>query len=198
MGKSSGQRTTRHERTFRSVLRNDARNGVKGHKPSLRHEHENIDDRVAGPLHGGRPFALTTYRNGGRDHARALQRSQVRSVFFLRLLAVYSSDILLSRRTAFSIGISAMPHRTPIHNLSTHQERYITVSELAEYWLVSRKDIYKQIDAGTLRAIKLGPRVLRSVLLRRGNSSTAPTCVRSHRRLEARRIALGARRHVAR
>lgn len=54
-----------------------------------------------------------------------------------------------------------MPRRTPIHNLTTHRERYITVSELAEYWLVSRKDIYKQIEAGTLRAIKLGPRLLR-------------------------------------
>jgi excisionase family DNA binding protein len=37
----------------------------------------------------------------------------------------------------------------------------VTVGELAEYWLVSRKQIYKQIDAGTLRAIKLGPRLLR-------------------------------------
>ena len=43
----------------------------------------------------------------------------------------------------------------------THPEPYVTVGELAEYWLVSRKQIYKQIDAGTLRAIKLGPRLLR-------------------------------------
>ena len=36
-----------------------------------------------------------------------------------------------------------------------------TFNELADYWLVSRKQIYKQIDAGTLHAIRLGPRLLR-------------------------------------
>jgi excisionase family DNA binding protein len=35
------------------------------------------------------------------------------------------------------------------------------VGELATYWIVSRKQIYKQIDAGTLRAIRLGPRLFR-------------------------------------
>jgi excisionase family DNA binding protein len=42
-----------------------------------------------------------------------------------------------------------------------HLEPYVTVAELARYWLVSRKLIYKQIEAGTLRAIRLGPRLLR-------------------------------------
>ena len=51
--------------------------------------------------------------------------------------------------------------RDRIRDLITHPEPYVTVGELAEYWLVSRKQIYKQIDAGTLRAIKLGPRLLR-------------------------------------
>ena len=37
----------------------------------------------------------------------------------------------------------------------------MTTSELAEYWMVSRSQIYKHIDAGTLRAIRLGPRLLR-------------------------------------
>jgi excisionase family DNA binding protein len=37
----------------------------------------------------------------------------------------------------------------------------VTVGELAAYWLVGRKQIYKQIDAGTLPAIRLGPRLLR-------------------------------------
>jgi excisionase family DNA binding protein len=37
----------------------------------------------------------------------------------------------------------------------------VTTSELARYWNVSRKQIYKQIDAGTLKAIRLGPRLLR-------------------------------------
>jgi excisionase family DNA binding protein len=37
----------------------------------------------------------------------------------------------------------------------------VTVSELAAYWLVGRKQIYKHIDAGLLPAIRLGPRLLR-------------------------------------
>ena len=48
-----------------------------------------------------------------------------------------------------------------VHDLQTHPEPYVTVAELAEYWLVGRKQIYKQIDAGTLPAIRLGPRLLR-------------------------------------
>ena len=46
-------------------------------------------------------------------------------------------------------------------DLQSHSEPYVTVAELAEYWLVGRKQIYKQIDAGTLPAIRLGPRLLR-------------------------------------
>jgi excisionase family DNA binding protein len=48
-----------------------------------------------------------------------------------------------------------------IRALKDHPEPYVTTSELAAYWNVSRKQIYKQIGAGTLRAIKLGPRLLR-------------------------------------
>jgi len=51
--------------------------------------------------------------------------------------------------------------RQSLQNLKTHPEPYVTIGELAEYWLVSRKQIYKQIDAGTLPAIRLGPRLLR-------------------------------------
>ena len=49
----------------------------------------------------------------------------------------------------------------PVTDLQSHSEPYVTVAELAEYWLVGRKQIYKQIDAGTLPAIRLGPRLLR-------------------------------------
>jgi excisionase family DNA binding protein len=45
--------------------------------------------------------------------------------------------------------------------LEKHPDPYVTTSDLAGYWRVSRKQIYKQIDAGTLRAIRLGPRLLR-------------------------------------
>ena len=48
-----------------------------------------------------------------------------------------------------------------LKDLQSHSEPYVTVAELAEYWLVGRKQIYKQIDAGTLPAIRLGPRLLR-------------------------------------
>jgi excisionase family DNA binding protein len=48
-----------------------------------------------------------------------------------------------------------------IVQLSVHPEPYVTTSDLAEYWRVSRKQIYKQIEAGTLTAIRLGPRLLR-------------------------------------
>ena len=49
----------------------------------------------------------------------------------------------------------------PLKDLQSHPEPYVTVAELAEYWLVGRKQIYKQIEAGTLPAIRLGPRLLR-------------------------------------
>jgi excisionase family DNA binding protein len=48
-----------------------------------------------------------------------------------------------------------------VKDLQLHSEPYVTVGELAEYWLVGRKQIYKQIEAGTLPAIRLGPRLLR-------------------------------------
>ena len=48
-----------------------------------------------------------------------------------------------------------------VRDLQSHSDPYLTVAELADYWLVGRKQIYKQIDAGTLPAIRLGPRLLR-------------------------------------
>ena len=48
-----------------------------------------------------------------------------------------------------------------VRDLAAHSEPYVTVAQLADYWLVGRKQIYKQIDAGTLPAIRLGPRLMR-------------------------------------
>jgi excisionase family DNA binding protein len=48
-----------------------------------------------------------------------------------------------------------------VKDLQAHPEPYVTVAELAAYWLVGRKQIYKQIEAGSLRAIRLGPRLMR-------------------------------------
>ena len=48
-----------------------------------------------------------------------------------------------------------------INNLATHPRPYVSVGELATYWGIGRKQIYKQLDAGTLEAIRLGPRLFR-------------------------------------
>jgi len=51
--------------------------------------------------------------------------------------------------------------RRRIVRLQTHPDPYVTTTDLADYWGVSRKQIYKQIDAGTLTALRLGPHILR-------------------------------------
>ena len=48
-----------------------------------------------------------------------------------------------------------------IRDLASHQARYVTITELAEYWGVSRQQIYKRIDTGALDAIQLGARLVR-------------------------------------
>jgi excisionase family DNA binding protein len=54
-----------------------------------------------------------------------------------------------------------MAAKPVIQSLEMHPRAFVTTSELSEYWLVSRKQIYKQIQAGTLKAIRLGPRLMR-------------------------------------
>ena len=49
----------------------------------------------------------------------------------------------------------------PIRDLVSHHARYLTIAELAEYWGVSRQQIYKRIDSGALEAIQLGSRLVR-------------------------------------
>ena len=49
----------------------------------------------------------------------------------------------------------------PIESLESLKRPYVTVPELAAYWGVSSKHLYKQINAGTLPAIRLGPRLVR-------------------------------------
>jgi excisionase family DNA binding protein len=48
-----------------------------------------------------------------------------------------------------------------IQNLTTHVSRFVTVSELAAYWLVSPQQIRRQIESGALEALRLGPRLYR-------------------------------------
>jgi excisionase family DNA binding protein len=45
--------------------------------------------------------------------------------------------------------------------LEANTGQYVTVGELARHWAVSRKQVYKHIEAGSLPAIRLGPRLLR-------------------------------------
>jgi excisionase family DNA binding protein len=54
-----------------------------------------------------------------------------------------------------------MAIKPAIQSLEMHPRPFVTTNELSEYWLVSRKQIYKQIQAGTLKAIRLGPRLMR-------------------------------------
>jgi excisionase family DNA binding protein len=46
-------------------------------------------------------------------------------------------------------------------DLASHVAQYVTVDELARYWMISRKQIYKLIEKGNLPAIRWGPRSLR-------------------------------------
>jgi len=50
------------------------------------------------------------------------------------------------------------PH---LWDLASHIASFVTVNELARYWTISPKQIYKQIEQGNLPAIRLGPRSLR-------------------------------------
>ena len=48
-----------------------------------------------------------------------------------------------------------------IQELSSHARPFVTIRELAQYWGVSRHELYKQLEAGTLPAVRLGPRLYR-------------------------------------
>lgn len=48
-----------------------------------------------------------------------------------------------------------------IRDLSSHPAAYVTIAELAHHWRVSPRQVRKHIEAGTLEATMLGPRLLR-------------------------------------
>lgn len=48
------------------------------------------------------------------------------------------------------------PDRRTITDLATHADLFVTVDELAGYWRVSRDVIYRDIEKGALRAIRVG------------------------------------------
>ncbi len=49
----------------------------------------------------------------------------------------------------------------PIRNLATHPAQFVTIAELAEYWAVSRQQIHKRIESGSLSAIRFSERLYR-------------------------------------
>ena len=44
----------------------------------------------------------------------------------------------------------------PIHVLTSHPTAFVTVRELADYWLVSPRQIHKYIESGGLPAVRMG------------------------------------------
>jgi excisionase family DNA binding protein len=48
-----------------------------------------------------------------------------------------------------------------IEDLASHPEPHVTIAELADYWQVSRRQIYRYIEDGTLEAVRLGPKLYR-------------------------------------
>jgi excisionase family DNA binding protein len=48
-----------------------------------------------------------------------------------------------------------------IQDLNNHANIFVSIAELAAYWRVSRRYLYRQVELGALDAIKLGPRSYR-------------------------------------
>ena len=44
-----------------------------------------------------------------------------------------------------------------ILDLATHREPHITVEQLAEFWGVSPRTLYRHIEKGALRVVYIGP-----------------------------------------
>lgn len=44
-----------------------------------------------------------------------------------------------------------------IQNIASHSGEFVTVSELAHYWHVSERTIYRHILKGALTAVRIGP-----------------------------------------
>jgi len=48
-----------------------------------------------------------------------------------------------------------------IHDLDTYPRPFVTVEQLAAYWGVSRRTIYRDVEKGALPARRVGTRLLR-------------------------------------
>ena len=88
----------------------------------------------------------------------------------------------------------------PIRDLASHQARYVTIAELAEYWGVSRQQIYKRIDSGALEAIQLGSRLVRvrtTAALEYERNARVGVCRAPRQRRARRRASTSCRKRLA-
>jgi excisionase family DNA binding protein len=46
-----------------------------------------------------------------------------------------------------------------IHDLRTHPDRFVTAQELAEYYRISDRTVYRLVEKGALKAVKVGASV---------------------------------------
>ena len=46
-----------------------------------------------------------------------------------------------------------------IMDLATHQDKHVTLDELAEYWGVSKKALYRQWVKGALEGVQIGKQI---------------------------------------
>jgi excisionase family DNA binding protein len=51
--------------------------------------------------------------------------------------------------------------QTPLSDPLTYSGAFVTVRQLSDYWDVSRKQVLKLIESGTLEALRLGPKTYR-------------------------------------
>lgn len=61
----------------------------------------------------------------------------------------------------FGKSHSGKPAREPLRDLQSYPEPFVKTEDLAQYWYVSHRQIYKQIEDGRLPAIRVGPRTVR-------------------------------------
>lgn len=73
---------------------------------------------------------------------------------------------------ARELGATFAPRRPPqcalmarntlrLADVLTHDESFVTVGQLADYWHISRRQVLKLIETGALEAVRLGPKTYR-------------------------------------
>jgi hypothetical protein len=99
-------------------------------------------------------------KSGGTKLKNRDKAPQVRTTLKAEVSLNHNDGLVV--RTAAALRAESQYQETAmgsgkIIDLDTHPEPYVTMSDLAEYWRVSRKQVYRQIENGMLRATVLGP-----------------------------------------